>query len=261
MTYREKVKTSFEMLTPGLKKVGEALMANPILFATKPARQIAETLGVGETMIVRFSKAVGFTGFGELQKDVQRALIAGPSSQVVRESSFSGVIKSDIHNLRRAADDLDTEAAMKIVETVSDAESVQVVGYYQSFPFAHWFTFLLNTIRENVSLFRPETEIGITKKGPSHCVVIFSYYRYALGTIRLAEEARANGNQVVVITDSSLSPVVPLADQVLVLPGAERSALEKGPVTFSVINALLLHIAERSGKLDFINPGNQYFIQ
>ncbi|SIT72457.1 MurR/RpiR family transcriptional regulator [Edaphobacillus lindanitolerans] len=265
MAYREKTMQSFESLTPGLKKVGEALIANPILFATKPARQIAEVLGVGETMIVRFSKAVGFGGFGDLQKDVRKTLMAGPSlvgmDDEGRTNSFAGVIKSDIQNLQRTSEELDAESAQMFVETIAEAKTMQVVGYYQSFPFAHWFAFLLNTIKEDVSLFRPETDIGITKKGPAHCVLIFSYYRYALGTIRLAEEAKANGNRVLVITDSSLSPVVPHADRVLVLPGAEKSAIEKGPVTLSVMNALLLHIAERVGKLDFINPANQYFIQ
>ncbi|MET3576130.1 DNA-binding MurR/RpiR family transcriptional regulator [Bhargavaea ullalensis] len=248
-----------------MKKVGEALMTSPILFATKPARQVAEVLGVGETMIVRFSKAIGFGGFGELQKDVRKALMTGPSLSEERatgnDNSFAGVIRSDIQNLQRTAEGLDTEVADAIVGMLAEAQTVQVVGYYQSFPFAHWFSFLLNTIKEDVRLFRPETDIGITKKGPDHCVVIFSYYRYALGTIRLAEEARANGNRVIVITDSSVSPVVPLADRVLVLAGAEKSAIEKGPVTFSVMNALLLHVAERVGKLDFINPANQYFIQ
>ncbi|SEI88702.1 transcriptional regulator, RpiR family [Bhargavaea ginsengi] len=265
MPYREKIRNSFDSLTPGLKKVGEVLLANPILFATRPAKQIAEVLGVSETMVVRFSKAIGFDGFGELQKDIQQTLLAGPvvadESAGDTENPFGRIMGSDVRNIQKAAAELDTDIGRKFVDILSESETVQVVGYYQSFPFAHWFAFLLNTLTGTAALYRPETDIGIIKKGSGHCVVIFSYYRYALGTIRLAEEARDNGNQVLVITDSSHSPVVRYADHALVLPGAERSVLEKGPVTFSVMNTLLLHVAKKLGKLDFINPANQYYVK
>ncbi|SDE79478.1 transcriptional regulator, RpiR family [Bhargavaea beijingensis] len=265
MPYRERTEQHYDSLTLGLKKVGEALLANPILFATRSAKQIAEVLGVSETMIVRFSKAIGFDGFGELQKDIQQTLLAGPvvtdENPGDHENPFGQVMSSDVRNIQKAAAEMDAAVAGRFVDILAESETVQVVGYYQSFPFAHWFAFLLNTLTGTASLYRPETDIGIIKQGSDHCVVIFSYYRYAMGTIRLAEEARNNGNLVLVITDSSHSPVVRYADHTLVLPGAERSVLEKGPVTFSVMNTLLLHIAKTLGKLDFINPANQYYVK
>ncbi|MCG3086460.1 MurR/RpiR family transcriptional regulator [Sporosarcina cyprini] len=263
MTYYAKTKKEYEQLTPGLKKVAEVLLHNPILFATHPAKKIAQVLDVSETMVVRFSKAIGYDGFGSLQADVQRSLltIGPPEEKNTDKHPFSMIMESDSKNIIQIADSLEWDVAEKIVECLVGAETIKVIGYYQSFAYAHWFTVLLNTLLGNTSLYRPETDIGITKQGSAHSVVIFSYYRYALGTIRLAEEARQNGNEVILITDSLSSPVVELADHTLVIPIAQKSVLEKGPATFSVLNSLLLHIANRIGKLDLINPTNNYYIK
>lgn len=80
-------------------------------------------------------------------------------------------------------------------------------------------------------------------------------------SIRLAEEAKANNNTIIVITDSQLSPLASLGDYVLNIQIEQKSILEKGPVTFSVLNALLLHIAQKVGKLDFLNPTNKFYIR
>ncbi|KZN99889.1 MurR/RpiR family transcriptional regulator [Pseudobacillus badius] len=264
MSYYEKTKKDYENLTPGLKKVAEALLNNPILFATHPAKKIASILDVSETMVIRFSKAVGYEGYGALQSDVQRSLLTvGPPEKEPKKDThpFSLVMESDSKNILQIAEHLDWATIEKIVHSLAGAETIKVIGYYQSFAYAHWFAVLLNSLLDNTTLYRPETDIGLTKQGAAHCVIIFSYYRYALGTIRLAEEARNNGNEVIIITDSLLSPLIEYADHTLVIPIAKKSVLEKGPVTFSVLNSLLLHIAQKIGKLDFINPTSNYYIK
>jgi DNA-binding MurR/RpiR family transcriptional regulator len=64
-----------------------------------------------------------------------------------------------------------------------------------------------------------------------------------------------------VITDSQLSPLAEYGDYILTIHSAKKSILEKGPVTFSVLNTLLLHIAQKVGKMEFVNPTNKYYIQ
>lgn len=265
MSYIEKTNAHFDSLTKGLKKVGESLLSNPVLFATHPAKKVAELIDVSETMVIRFCKAIGYNGYGELQQEVKyRLLMINPSGKEIssnEDDSFKNVMSTDEGIIQQLSENIDWDIAREMVEQIVAAESVKVVGYYQSFSYAHWFSFLLNNLLDNTRLYRPETDIGITKKGDTHCVVIFSYYRYALESIRLAEEAKANGNMVIVITDSQTSPIVEHGDLNLIINTSKKSLLEKGPVTFSVLNALLLHIAQKVGKLDFVNPTNKYFIR
>ncbi|MFD5854020.1 MurR/RpiR family transcriptional regulator [Cytobacillus pseudoceanisediminis] len=265
MSYIEKTNKHYNSLTKGLKKVAESLLSNPVLFATHPAKKVASLIDVSETMVIRFCKAIGYIGFAELQKDVQYRLltIQPPGKEVSPDTSdsFENVMSIDESIIHQVAKNIDWDIARNIVDQIVGSRSVKIVGYYQSFAYAHWFSYVLNSLLDNTTLYRPETDVGITKDGNEHTVLIFSYYRYALESIRLAKEAKSNGNNIIVITDSQISPIVEYGDLVLTINTSQKSLLEKGPVTFSVLNALLLHIAQKVGKLDFVNPTNRYYIQ
>ncbi|NQD66273.1 MurR/RpiR family transcriptional regulator [Bacillus haikouensis] len=265
MGYIENTQKNYQHLTKGLKKVAESLRANPVLFATHPAKKTAEVIDVSETMVIRFSKAIGYAGYGELQKDVQQSLLSlkTPNRDIGHEqvNSFERIMQSDKENIHQASLNIDWKVASQIVDCLVQSKSTSIVGYYHSFSYAHWFYFLLHHLIDDTSLYRPETDIGFTKKGSDHTVIIFSYYRYALEGIRLAKEAKENGNTIVIITDSRLSPIAEYGDYVLTIHSAKKSILEKGPITFSVLNALLLHIAQKTGKMEFVNPANTYYIK
>lgn len=265
MTYYERTKENYLHLTKGLKKIAEALLANPIMFATYSAKKNAESLEVSETMVIRFCKEIGYHGYRELQLDVQHSLLSLKldSDEFFRKkvNSFDGIMNVDAENIVQASSNIDWKIAEKIVEKLLSAKEITVVGYYQSFSYAHWFSYTLNSLVNNSSLYRPETDVGIRNKGKEYCVVIFSSYRYALESIRIAEEAKENGNTVIIITDSDLSPISHLGDYVLSIQVAQKSILEKGPITFSLLNSLLLHMAQKIEKLEIVNPINKYYIK
>jgi len=265
MNYYERTKENYPSLTKGLKKIAEALLANPIMFATYSAKKNADSLEVSETMVVRFCKAIGYQGFRELQVDVQHSLLSlkldSDDAFKKKDNSFESIMNVDAQNILLAPSNINWNIAEQIVEALLAAKDIKVVGYYHSYSYAHWFSFILNSLLNNALLYRPETDAGIQKKGKEHCVVIFSYYRYALESIRIAEEAKENGNTVIIITDSVLSPISHLGDYVLSIQIAQKSILEKGPVTFSLLNSILLHIAQKIEKEELVNPINKYYIK
>lgn len=265
MNYYNRTKESYPHLTKGLKKIAEALLANPIMFATYSAKKNAETLDVSETMVVRFSKAIGYRGYRELQLDVQHSLLSLKldSDELFKknENSYENIMNVDAQNILHVSSNMDWNIVERIVETLLKAKEIKVVGYYHSFSYAHWFSFILNSLLTNTSLYRPETDSGIMNKGNEHCIVIFSYYRYALESIRIAEEAKENGNTVIIITDSVLSPISHLGDYVLSIQIAQNSIMEKGPVTFSLLNSILLHLAKKMEKVELVNPIKKYYIK
>jgi len=265
MNYYERTKESYSHLTKGLKKIAEALMTNPIMFATYSANKIAVSLDVSETMVIRFCKAIGYHGYRELQLEVQESLhsLKLNSNEFLgdKDHSFESIMKVDAENILQATSNIDWKIAEQIVEALLSAKEIKVVGYNQSFSYANWFSYTLDGLLNNTSLFRPDTDTGIKYKGKEYCVVIFSYYRYALESIRIAEKAKENGTTVIIITDSMLSPISHLGDYVLSIQIAQKSLLEKGPVTFSLLNSILLHIAQKIDKLEVVNPINKYYIK
>jgi len=266
--YEIKTKEQFPYLTKGLKKVADSLLNNPSIFAANSSRHIGELIGVSETMVIRFCKSIGYEGFNMLQKDVLNHLLVANENdnESLQEENnnlhyFEEHIKKDITLLNSNIMTLDIEQLESIVETILKSEKIVIAGYYQSFAFAHWLFFNLNYTLGNATLYRPETDARVFDFLPKECcVIVFSFSRYALDTIRFAEDAKKKGIKVIVFTDSRLAPIVDHADIVILVEVGNNSLFEKGPVTLSIINSILSEIMKRADKTVEETDKFKYFL-
>lgn len=266
--YVQLTEAHFPTLTKGLKKVADSLLSEPMIFAIQPAKEVGEIIGVSETMVIRFCNSIGYTGYSTLQKEVRKHLLDlnnNPKKQLepgIASNNFAESLTKDMSNLRMNIDKLEIEQIEDLVETLIGSDKVVIAGYYHSFAFAHWFTFNLNYILGNASLYRPETDAGLLDLLPKNsCIVVFSFYRYALDTIRLAEEAKEKGIKVLTITDSRVAPIADFADVVIPITISENTIFSKGPVTLSVVNSILFEIIQRVEERGKIHSIFKYFIK
>lgn len=266
--YLKKTKESLPTLTKGMKKVADYLIVEPMLFATHPAKKVGKMIGVSETMVIRFSNAIGYTGYSSLQNEIRKSLLNLSQNSLkeldVEESrdDYAESMIEDINNLKSYIDKLESKNYESFVEAVIGSEKLVIAGYYHSFTFAHWFYFNLNYMLDNVSLYRPETDAGVLDFLPKKSsIVIFSFFRYALDTLRLAEEAKDKGIKVIAMTDSHVSPVTEFADIIIPINMKNKDLFSKGPVTLSVINAILYKIIQRIEDKGKIPETYKYFIK
>lgn len=249
--YRKRVDQNFDQLSKGLKKVARYLLADPTSFAIWPAKEVGEAIGVSETMVIRLANALGYTGYSELQDEVKNYIYnLNKIQDTLRDSEsreqltlYEQMIKRDQSNIEEMMRTVKQENIDLAVGKLLEADKVTVAGFHQSFSMAHWFSFNLNYILGNSSLFRPESEIPFVDTTKNSCLVVFSFYRYALELLRLAEEAQNRGIFVIGITDSTIAPVAEYADLLIALKFSNRSPLDTGPVTFSLINTILTAIS------------------
>ncbi|MYL58788.1 SIS domain-containing protein [Virgibacillus halodenitrificans] len=239
----------FASMTKGLKKVGDSLLSDSSLFAIYPAKKVGELIGVSETTILRFCTMIGYVGYNDFQKDVRNYMLAPnkwAGEKGERDSTFAERMQLDISNLHYTVENLDNELLDNVVDTLINSSKIIVAGYYQSFSYAHWLSFNLSYILHDVVLYRPENDAGMLDMLPKEaCIVIFSYYRYALDTIRLAEEAKSKSIKVIAITDSRVSPIAEYADFLLPINISNKTLINKGPVTMSLINTVIIEIIEK----------------
>lgn len=171
-------------------------------------------------------------------------------------------IKEDIKLLTKNAKKINIENAQEVVDTIINSEKIIISGYYQSYSFAHWLFFNLNYILGNTSLYRPEIDARVLEFLPKKSsVILFSFYRYALDTIRLAKDAKMKGIKIIAFTDSRVSPIVEYADYIILVSLENASIFRKGPVTLSIINSLLYEVIRRIDGVEEISPTYKYFIK
>ncbi|MCZ6992472.1 hypothetical protein OH407_24385, partial [Salmonella enterica] len=65
---------------------------------------------------------------------------------------FAKVVERDIAILRQTYNQLNMDDMWKAVDWLMEADAVLVVGYRASYAPAHWFSFILGEIRDNVNL-------------------------------------------------------------------------------------------------------------
>lgn len=270
LTYVEKTKQKFPELSKGLKKVADELLTEPLSFAIHPAKKVGAIIGVSETMVIRFCHEIGYAGYSDLQKELRHIFLdlekTGPQKKMGETAimqSFSQHMMGDVHRIQDNLEQLDEETLEKAIQKILSSEKILVAGYYHSFAFAHWLSFNLNYILGNASLYRPETDAGLLNlPADKSCLIIFSFYRYAVDTITLAKEAKEKGIPIITITDSRVSPVAEFADIVIPLKvNYQNSFVAKGPVTLSFLNALLMEIIVRGENQGSLQPTYKYFIK
>lgn len=264
-TYIEKTENHYSSLTKGLKKVANHLLQDPTIFAIHPAKKIGELIGVSETMIIRFCYSIGFEGFSALQKEIRKSLMTITSSTNIKSTHsnhFTNELIIDRELINKNVNNIDIEDIHKAIDIILESQKIIVSGYYQSYSFAHWLYFNLNYILGNTSLYRPESDARLLELLPKKsCIIVFSFYRYALDTIKFAKDAKEQGLKVLAFTDSKVSPIAEYADTIIPIQVDNHSIFRKGPITLSVINALLHELLIKVDHVEETTSTFKYFIK
>ncbi|NRD79428.1 MurR/RpiR family transcriptional regulator [Bacillus sp. BRMEA1] len=223
--FKQLVKEKFPDLSAGQKKVAKYLMENLNQAAFKTAFQIGRQAAVSETTVIRLSYSLGFESFSEMQNIIQEELLlknqadqSNFTMMPTRSSDpFKKLILNEIHILKQLLNRTNIDEIWKAVDTLIKADQVLIAGHMLSHAAAYWFSYMLGTIRDHVTLCAPTDDIfeKVANLTNNSVIVVFSFPRYSNCTIKLAEYAAENGFCLIAITDRLLSPVGRFADIIL----------------------------------------------
>jgi len=255
--FKQLVKQRFTQLSAGQKKVADYLIENLHEAAFKTAFQIGRQASVSETTVIRLSYALGFEGFSQMQGQIQRQLLV--QNQVAasiqhsqgttdQHSVFTRVIENQIDILMNLLASGNVDEIWKAVDVLIKADQVLIAGHHISHAAAYWFSYMLGTIRGQVSLCSSsgnffEKFCNLTQNS---VVVVFSFPRYSNETIKIAECAKNHGVTLISVTDRLLSPVGRISDVVLT---TEENA-ETGTNSIASVISLLDLVIEGIGQKD-----------
>lgn len=191
---------------------------------------VAKAAGVSEAAVVRFAQALSFSGFPELRAHLQQQTLArlvpaeaGRTNWPVRLDPEvpDRILELDhaILNATHAANPW--ERFVPVIELLATAKHVAVVGHGTSYGAAHQLavglTQLLGTA-SYVSSGSGDMFDRLATLTPEDVLVGVGLAPYIRHTIQAMDLARARRSVTIAITDSSASPLVPLADHVFITP-------------------------------------------
>jgi len=212
-----------------LAQVATYAVENPDEIAFGTVASVAEKAAVQPSALVRFSQAIGFQGFTDLQSVFQERLRDRVSSYedrlaALREGGdpasrtavlFDGFCQAATASIDRMRAVLDLETLEKAAQRLAAAETVYLLAQRRSYPVTSYMSYALGklgvkTVLAGSSL-GTDPEI-LSFAGPRDAAVAISFTPYASDTIAHARQVAGQGAAMVVITDSPFSPLVADAD-------------------------------------------------
>ena len=244
-----------------LTQVASFALDHPDDIAFGTAASVAQRSGVQPSTLVRFSQALGYQGFSDLQ-DVFRARLRdrvlsyeerlkqlrehGEASKAgLLLQGFAEAAERSVSELRIR---LHPETLDQAVGILARAETIYLVGLRRSFPITSYMAYAMgklgvrNVLVDGIAGLGAE-QIGFI--GPADAVLAISFTPYASETVTLAHAAKARSAKVVSITDSIFSPIATIADAWLEIVEADFEGFRSMAATMALAMTLTVAVASK----------------
>ncbi len=258
----EKVRRKIEEFTPQQRIFAEYVLNHTERLAFLTIRQVAVEAEISQATVVRFCTALGYEGYSQLSREVQQAIqadmggvgrfnmahsIRGYTEQQA-ESGFERVLKFEIESLVNLAQSIKTEEFYHCVNLMAAADRICIIGCLMSRVLAHFFGDSLCKIFPNVDIItrRDAMSAAILNRLTSKSLVfLFSFPRYPRETWELETIAAGKKATILAITNSHVSPIVPLADFVFYIPVSLHGFVDSYSAPIAFCNALITEFSEQ----------------
>jgi DNA-binding MurR/RpiR family transcriptional regulator len=255
--FRQRLEGHLPDLTKSQQRIASYLLASYDEVAFLPAAELAERLNLSEATLVRFAKAIGYSGFRELRRSLQGLFRAKatPASRLQHKLSelassqgdvLSKVLAMEVQYLTEASHSIDLADFDRALEILLDGRRIFVFASGPSGILADLAELRLRrlgilTIAMTESGRHLLEKLQLLRVGDAVLVAGFHHVRPEI--VAVLDHARATGCRSVLLTDT-LGPV--LRDKPDVILAARRgpvSTFHSLTVPMSILNALILAVA------------------
>lgn len=244
-------------LSPKQRKLAEYILVNYKKAAFMTSTVLGSEAKVSESTVIRLSTTLGYSGFPDLQSSLQD-LIQYELTTIDRfadpvkpadNTLYSKVFSEEAHNILKVLASISSEQFNKATDLLYNQRRVVVVGHQASACLASYAGYSLSKVRSDVFTLNKwdETAFAIVSDlGPNDVAWINVFPRYPNQTVHLAKLLQEHNVPILLITNSSKSPLKECAT--VLLPVQIRyDAFSDGLASvMCLINALVLETALRN---------------
>jgi DNA-binding MurR/RpiR family transcriptional regulator len=233
---RASILARYDSFSGRLQQVARHVLDHPDDLALETLTVIADRAKVQPSAIVRFAKALGFSGASPMQRLLRDGLLAkhatlGYGERVRRFNTsvsrtadgeagalLAEFVEGDtlaLQNLRQTVSKADIEAGIKLINR---AATVYVMGFRRSLPVASYLAYSLQQVGKRVFFLDGVGGLALQQARtiqPDDLLIAISYHPYAEETITVTEAVGAAGAKVLAISDSLVGPIAKVATLVL----------------------------------------------
>lgn len=253
------IKIKIPEMSKGHKLIASYILEHYDKAAFMTAAKLGATVGVSESTVVRMATELGFDGYPSLQRALQEVMrnkltavqrIDVTSDRIGDNDIMEKVLNLDIERIRKTLEESSKEDFNRSVDRIMNSKTIYIIGARSSAALATFIKYYFNLIFPDVRLVAASTESEmfeqILRIGSDDVIIGISFPRYSNQTVTALRYAKAHDAEVIAITDSLSSPLVPYSDNVLIARSDMASFVDSLVAPLSVINALIVAVSIRA---------------
>lgn len=257
MTATDKIQHKLATMSNGQRLLGEYLLNESAVLLASTAKEVAETVGVSESTVIRFAKELGYHGFPDLKRHLRKEIGPRLSASARMQRTFTGIAKSerlvaklierDIELLRATVNSISDDVFERAVRLILKARRVFVVGFSSSFALASFIQFRLTRLGKDVHwlFLTGGTSLAeqLAQLKQDDLMIAVGFLRAPRETETAMDHAKRIGALVLGITDLATSPVAKKSNVCLFAHRGFHVTVNSMTAPFSLVNALMLAVA------------------
>ena len=208
------------------RRVGDYIIKYPLESSFITLETFASRLEISTTTVVRFCLKLGYTGFSELQKDLQDLVkeriaphgrLEANLKTIKEDTLLAQCAQKSIENITLSQSLISSDICESTISLISTARKIYLIGQRTSYTVSYFLFQALNQILGNCHLIDPISGIDQLSSATSQDIVIaVSLPRYARSTLELVKVLKKQHNlKIISITDSYTAPLAAYSDILL----------------------------------------------
>ncbi len=258
------IQTRYDECSRSQKDVAQYIVDHLDEAAFQTAEELARRANTSSSTVVRFSQALGFEGFPELQaaaREEYRRIHAQPAGRgeggplfSLDQNEFETALAADHLNVEETARKVSRPAVDELIEAIVGAEKVVVAGTDQMAFFASYMRHLLMLLDLRVDVVASPSQEALSRLGRIDSTTLaigLSAGRPHPLVVRAMKLARHRKARTAAITDATLSEVAKLAQIKLYYSSNSPAYVRSHTALLSLIQALAYGVyAKDSAQYD-----------
>jgi DNA-binding MurR/RpiR family transcriptional regulator len=254
------IQTRFDGCSRSQKDVAQYIVDHLDEAAFQTAEELARRANTSSSTVVRFSQALGFEGFPELQaaaREEYRRVHAGPAQRAdggstplfsLDQTEFEAALAADHLNVEETARKVSRASVDALIDAIVSAEKVLVAGTDQMAFFASYLRHLLMLLDLRVDVVASPSQEALSRLGridEETLVIGLSAGRPHPLVVRAMKLARHRKARTAAVTDATLSEVAKLAQIKLYYSSNGPAYVRSHAALLSLIQALAYGVYSR----------------
>jgi len=245
-----------DSLNGAQKRLGHYLQNDSSALLVSNVRDLAQAVGVSKSTVVRFAKSMGYKGFPEFKREIQKEM-RGKLRAAARmeetfaelgddENIFAKLIKRDIQLLQETLQAASFPDFHKAVEIIWRAQKVFIIGLNASMALAYLLHFRLVRVKKDTRWIFLTGGTSLLEQlafmNPSDVLIAIDFLQVPREVQAALQHAKKVGAPILGITDFPSSAIAKAADVCLYAKRGLHTTVNSLTPAFSLVNALAIAV-------------------